>query len=334
MQDDAKQLLDSCELSSLWESYMAESLTICMFKYFLNNVDDDDTRSILKYTFDLSNQYLKELTSFFNQSALPIPEGFTDKDVYINAPRLFTDEFYLFYLSDKARSGMLKYTQSLSYSSRSDIRAYFAKRINESSDLYNKVAEIRLSKGIFIRTPIVEVPKMVQYIKSQKFLLDWFGEKRSMILSEINQISIVILSDIMGKALTTGFGQVSKTKEIAEYMFRGRDISTKKISIFSSILANENIPIPSTSNSFVSDSKIAPFSEKLMLFHIVVLGSISILNKGIALANNLRSDLETNYLRLLAENMKYTKDGANILIDKKWFEQPPQAIKHEELAEV
>jgi len=135
MWDNAKQLLDSCEISSLWESYMAESLTICVLKNFLNNVDDNDTHFILKYTFDLSNQYLKDLISLFNQSALPIPEGFTDKDVNINAPRLFTDEFYLFYLSDKARSGMFKYTQSLSYSSRSDIRAYFTKRINESSDL-------------------------------------------------------------------------------------------------------------------------------------------------------------------------------------------------------
>jgi len=44
---------------------------------------------------------------FFNQAELPIPEGFTDKDVDINAPRLFTDEFYFLYLCGMSKAGML-----------------------------------------------------------------------------------------------------------------------------------------------------------------------------------------------------------------------------------
>lgn len=47
---------------------------------------------------------------------------------------------------------------------------------------------LRLKKGIFIRTPHVEVPKKVQYIKSDSFILDWFGKKRSMITTEITYI--------------------------------------------------------------------------------------------------------------------------------------------------
>ena len=44
------------------------------------------------------------------------------------------------------------------------------------------------------------------------------------------------------------------------------------------------------------------------------------------------SDLSTTYLRFLTEAMGYSKDGVNIMIKNKWFEQPPQAIKHENLA--
>lgn len=331
MLGDKNKQLDSCEISGLWESYMVESLIICVLKHMLNNVVDEETRSILKLTFDLSNQHKQAITNIFNQAELPVPEAFNDNDVNLNAPRLFTDEFYLFYLSDIARSGIYKYGQTLSYSAHPDIRGHYTKCVKESSDLYNKVAELRLSKGNFIRTPIIETTKKVQYIEGNDFFMDWFGEKRSMTLSEINQIAIVLLSDTMGMAITTGFGQVSNDKKIKDFMFKVRDLSSKKIEIFSSVLAKENIPIPSISISFVNDSTIAPFSEKLMMFHIVALGSVSVINKGIALGNTLRSDLEVSYFRLMLENMKYIKSGADIMVEKRWLEQPPQMIKHEEL---
>jgi len=81
----------------------------------------------------------------------------------------------------------------------------------------------------------------------------------------------------------------------------------------------------------VTDSTIAPFSEKLMMYHIVTSGQISISNDGLALAESLRSDLSITYMRFLTEAMAYSKDGADIMINNKWFEQPPQAIKHESI---
>lgn len=94
--------------------------TICVLKHFLNKVDDVESQSILRHTHDLSTQLLQELILFFNKAELPIPEGFDENEVDLSAP-LLTDEFYLLYLTDKARGGIFKYTQSLNYSSRSDI---------------------------------------------------------------------------------------------------------------------------------------------------------------------------------------------------------------------
>ena len=68
--------------------------------------------------------------------------------------------------------------------------------------------------------------------------------------------------------------------------------------------------------------------------HIVASGLISISNDGLALAESLRIDLSTTYMRFLTEALDYSKDGSDIMINKKWFEQPPQAIKHENLVEV
>jgi len=334
MGDTLKIPLVSSEIAGLWNSYMVDSLAVCVLKFFVNRVDDNETRSILQETLDLSNQHIQVLKSFFNQAELPIPEGFTDKDVNVNAPRLFTDEFYLLYLCGTSRAKMLSYSQILSNCARMDIRDYFTKLLNESSGLYNKATDLRLSKGIFTRFPQVEVPKNIEYIKNQNFIIDLFGKKRALLVGEITHISCVILANILGRVLTTGFGQVCETHEVSKYMFRGRDMSSKKINIFTSVLSSENIPIPSTSYSSVTDSTIAPFSEKLMMYHIVSAGLISISNDGLALAESLRSDLSTTYIRFLTEALAYAKDGATIMIKNKWFEQSPQAIKHENLARV
>ncbi|MCB2340681.1 DUF3231 family protein [Clostridium estertheticum] len=334
MTDIKKILLVSSEISGLWNSYMANSSIICSLKFFVNHVDDNEIRSILQYTLDLANQHNQELEDFFTQASLPIPDGFTDDDVNINAPRLFTDEFYLLYLANLSRAEMLNYTQILSNCARLDIRELFTKLISESTDIYNKVTDIRLSKGVFTRFPSVEVPKKVEYIENQNFMVDWFGEKRPLLVGEITHISLIILANVLGRAIITGFGQVSKRKEIVQYMFRGRDISSKKIDLFTSILTNENIPIPSTSYSFVTDSTVAPYSEKLMMFKIIALGTISIINDGMALAESLRTDLQVKFIRITPEVLKFIKDGSDIMIENKWLEQPPQCIDHKNLAGV
>ncbi|MCJ7689971.1 MAG: DUF3231 family protein, partial [Clostridiaceae bacterium] len=170
MADDLKIPLLSTEIAALWSSYMGDSMISCVLKYFLNRVEDVETRALLQQTSDLSNMHIQELTIIFNQEKLDIPEGFTDKDVNINSPRLFTDDFYLGYLCYMSRVGMHNYTLILNQIARSDIRTYVTKRINEYVELYNNTTNIKLSKGIFIKAPRVEVTQGVQYIKSQSFI--------------------------------------------------------------------------------------------------------------------------------------------------------------------
>lgn len=334
MGDTTKIPLISSEITGLWSSYMSDTMIVCILKHFLNNVDDNEIRGILQQTSDLSNGHIQELTNIFNQEKLTIPEGFTDKDVNINAPRLFTDTFYLGYLSYMARVGMFNYTLILNQIARSDIRVYFSKRIHEYIDLYNNSADLRLSKGIFIRAPRVEVTQEVQYVQSQSFITDLFGEKRPLLTAEITHIFAIIFSNIVGRAITTAFGQVSKDKNVSDYFFEGKNLSTDQIYELTELLTDEGIPIPSTSDSFVTSSTVSPFSEKLMMNHSAVLGSSGISSLGIAMADTMRSDLGAMYTKYVAQIMKYNKKGANIMIDNGWLQQPPQAVKHENLVGV
>jgi hypothetical protein len=334
MVDIMKIPLISSEIAGLWNSYMSDTMIVCVIKNFLSNVEDSEIRAILQQTSDLSNQHIQELTNIFNREKLTLPDGFSDRDVNIEAPRLFSDSFYLHYLTFMSRVGMHNYTLILNQIARSDIRAFFSKRINEYIDLYNNSTDLRLSKGIAIRAPRVEVDKEVQYVKSQSFIIDWFGEKRPLLTDEITHIFSNILSNYVGRAIATAFGQVSKDKKISNYFFEGKTIATERISELTSILTDEGIPIPSTSDSFITDSIIAPFSQKLMINHIAVLFSSGISSLGMAIPDTLRSDLEAIYIKYLLENMKYGKKGANLMIDNAWLQQSPQAVKHENLVGV
>jgi hypothetical protein len=334
MKDITKIPLISTEITGLWNSYISDTMLVCVLKFYLNRVEDNETHVIMKQTLDLLNKHVEEVTNIFNKEKLTLPEPFDDNDINMDAPRLFTDSFYLDYLSYMARVQMSNYTLILNQIARSDMRSYFAMRINEYIDLYNNSSDLRLSKGIFIRAPRVEVNKDIQYVKSQSFLTDLIGEKRPLLTSEITHIFANIFSELIGRAVTTAFGQVSKDKKVSSYFFEGKTLSTEHISELTSILTDEGIPIPSSSDSFVTDSTIAPFSEKLMINHLGVLSSSGISNLCISMADTLRSDLEETYMKYLLGTLKYRKKGSNIMIEKSWLQQPPQAVKHENLVGV
>lgn len=331
MGDTTKIPLISSEISGIWNSYMGENIFSCIIKYFSNRVDDNETRTILQYAMDLSNQRINALTNLFNKEKLPLPEGFSDNDVDINAPRLFTDTLYLQYLGHSSRVAMRNYSLILNCTARADIRDYFSKCIQESIDLYNRSAELSLSKGIFIRAPHIEVPKEVQYIKSESFMLDWFGKKRPMLTDEITHIFSIAYDTIIRRSLLIGFHQVCKDKKVYDYISKILTISTKQNNGFTSLLTDEGIPIPGSSDTYVTDSTISPFSDKLMLNKILILYKVKISSLGMALADTMRSDLKTTLMKYLDESIKYAEDGAAILIENKWLEQPPQAINHENL---
>lgn len=331
MTDILKIPLVSSEIAGLWNSYMSDTMISCMLKYFLNGVKDTETTVILQQTLDLANKHIIEVTNIFNQEKLIIPQGFNDSDVNLNTAVLFNDSFCLNYLCFVSRSAMHNYTLALNQIARDDIRTFFSERIKESVDLYNNSSNLKLAKGIFIRAPRVEVPNEVQYVKKQSFMTDWFGKKRPLLTIEITHIFSMIYANIIGRALTTGFGQVSENKEISDYFFEGKNLATQYIYELSGLLTDECIPIPSTSDSFVTSSTESPFSEKLMMSHIAALTSCGISSLGMAVADTMRSDLEGKYIKYIAKNMKYGKKCANIMIENNWLQQSPQAISHENL---
>jgi hypothetical protein len=78
-------------------------------KYVLATVNDPETVSLLKFTLGLSKKHLKIIE--FKSEKLELPQGFTEEDVNLNAPPLFTAKFWLIYIHeyDNARPSWIYY---------------------------------------------------------------------------------------------------------------------------------------------------------------------------------------------------------------------------------
>jgi len=302
-----------------------------MNKYFLNTMDDPDLRPPLEDARSYLEKRVNLTSEILRLEGQPNPKGFGDEDIDFGAPRLFTDLYYYYYVLNMLRLGLPLGSTNLSHSVRTDIRDFYTESLMSTTRLYNRLSEIMLEKGIYIRPPIINTFNEADVIEKQNFLRGFLGERRPLLAQEIDQLFFGIRTNEIGGALLTGFQQVARSEQVRAYMARGAEIARKHVNIFSSTLQKEKIPIPMHSGELVTDSTISPFSDKLMMQHVVILGSIGMGNYVTSMASSLRHDLSVNYARLMGEAANYGEDGINIMIENGWFEEPLRTIDRREL---
>lgn len=324
--------LTSAELSQIWTSYLQDTMSICVLEHFLQTVEDPDIAAILQHALDLAQSHIPQLTNFFTGDHWPVPKGFGESHVNLSAPRLYTDSFMLFYIQQYAALGLKGYHLAVSLSARPDVHAYFGTCITESLNLHTEANDLLLRKGLYIRAPYLTPPDEIHFVTNHEFLGGWFGEQRPLVSLEIADLYANIQRNTLGKALVTGFSQVAKMEEVRKYMAQGKEIATKHVEVFSSKLNQGNLPASVTTDASVTNSTIAPFSDKLMMYHATQLITISISYYGTAMSTNVRKDLIADYTRLTGEIMKYAAKGTKIMIDHGWMEEPPKAQDRDQLA--
>lgn len=261
-----------------------------------------------------------------------MPVGFTDEDVNLEAPRLYSDAFHLYYLHIMTTNGISGYGLAITTSTRKDIRQHFIESNQSATELYDKTTDVLLSKGLYSRPPYIPY-EQVDFIESQNFLTGWFGERRPLNAVEINNMYFNLKKTIMVKALLTGFSQVAKTKEVIRFMSNAVGLVRKHIEIFSSVLHEDDLTTPTHWDSDVTTSTVSPFSDKLMMVHTGFLFQTALGYYGAGMATSMRPDLIGHYSRTIAEDLKEAEDWANIMIKHGWLEQVPQAPDRKAIAE-
>ncbi|MCA1035163.1 MULTISPECIES: DUF3231 family protein [Bacillaceae] len=323
--------LTASETGGLWANYIADSMFTCVYKYYLACVEDSEIKAVLAHALDLSEQHMKVTSDIFREEGHAVPIGFTAEDVHPNAPRLFSDEFFLFYTEQMAKGALVIYGGILPHTYRNDIREHFMSCISSTMELMNETKKLLLSKGLEVRSPYIPPLTEAVMVEDQHFLAGWFGRQRPLTAAEISHLFANIQTNYFGCAVVLGFAQTAKKEDVKDYMMRGKEIATKHSRIFSRFLQEEDLPAPVTWDAEISESQAAPFSDKLMMFQVNLMSASGIGNYGTALSASPRRDIAGDYSRLLAEVGLYAEDGLQILIKHGWLERPPHAADRNEL---
>jgi hypothetical protein len=243
-----------------------------MCKKILAHMEDIEIKSVIEHALNLSEQHIQKIKNFLDQEKYPLPTGFTDEDVNLNVPRLYSDTFWLMYIQIMAAIGMPDYALALNTSSRSDVRSYFTQCNADALALFNKAQDLLLLKGLLVTPPPTPMIAKTELIKKPDLLINLFGKHTTLNGLEISHIFYNLQKIDVAIALEIGFLQVVGSKEIKE-------------------LIDDNITPPKTWASEVTSSTIAPFSDKLMMSHIALLLKAAVLFHGAALSSCIRKDL-------------------------------------------
>ncbi|CDQ20165.1 Protein of unknown function [Halobacillus karajensis] len=324
--------LTSGEMGKLWATYAGNTMADCVLSYYLKNVEDKDIKKVLQYALDLTRTYIKDIEMIFKKGGFPIPVGLTEDDVNLEAPRLFKDEFYLYYLQYTAKAGISLYSAAISIVTRKDIRDFYMKALHDVVKLMNHTNDILKSRGLLMNTPKIPNPKGVDFVHDPSFLNGYLGDVRPLHGLEIAHLYDNINNDVTSKALIIGFSQGAKNNKVRKFLERGRNLNEKHIEKLSKKLREDYLPFPSLLDHLVTSSTIPPFSDKLMVFHKVDMFSMKVREYANGASLNGRKDIGALYARCLMDVSFYVKSGANILIEHGWMEQPPFAVNRDQLS--
>lgn len=324
--------LTAPEIAALWSQYESDTMVICVYKYMLNIVKKPDIRPILQHALQLAENHVSILKDYFRQEKFPIPQGFTDDDVDLNAPRLFSDEICLTYTYLMAVNGLASYAGALATSIRQDVRDYFTQCQTETMDLFNMTVPLLLQKGIVSKPPYIYPPDTTELIRSKRFMKGILGGERPLSCIEISHVFWDLKKIQLSRAFTIAFAQVAKSKEIGKFLWRGAEMYAKHVEVFESIMSINHLPQPKSEETEITNSTIPPFSDRLMMYHKSLFGSTTLALYGTAIGSCQRADLVMHYARLMAELTKYMGEGFQIMIKNEWIEQPPLAEDREALA--
>ncbi|MCC3356061.1 DUF3231 family protein [Bacillus sp. REN16] len=326
--------LTSAEMGKLWAVYMGNTMAICVLTYYQKHCQDSDIMEILKKAKNLSEKIIMEITRIFNKDNFPIPIGFdVKKDVNLDAPRLFADEFYLHYLKYTAKAGLSLYSTAIPMMMRQDVRELILNIDKNTIEFLVTLNETMEEKGFLTKPPVIPIPKEVSFVEKQSYLAGFLGDVRPLHALEIAHLQDNLENNVASKGLLMGFSQVADRKKVKEFMLRGKEITMDHIKDCLAKLHEENLPGHPLLDDLVGVSTIPPFSDKLMTFHKIDMFSMKIRSYANAMSLNGRRDLGLLFSKFILDIGRYVEDGTNLMIDEGWFEKPPHAVDRNSLAD-
>ena len=329
---EANIRLTSSEIGSLWGQFINGTMTNVVNKYMVSIIEDQEIKAVFEDAIQTFEKQKNKVESFLKNEGFPVPIGFTDSDLNEGTKRLFSDIFCLNYLLIMTLHGLMGHSTSLSVSVREDLMDFYDSCNNDAKRLQRKIVRLLLEKGSFQRDPMIYPATNPEFISSKDFIDGFFGKGRRLAATEIISISLNLKKSIMSKTLCIGFSQVAQSSEVRKFFMYSEKTADQHIKGFAQILKADNLPVPTSWETEVTTSTDAPFSDKLMMYHIGFMAQAAQNYHGAGLASAMRTDLIAAYESVILKNLVVTKKWFNIMVSNKWLEQPPLAPNRKEIA--
>lgn len=317
--------ITSSELANLWMTYQEKTMIMRMVEHFIEHADNEE-KQLLQTHYYSASKAIEFITGIFEQEGAVIPIGFTESDVNKGAPKLFDFLYDIMYLHMMTKVEMSLFSLFCGMSYRKDINDLFINLTSEAQTMNSQATQILLEKGVLVRPPFVSMPKEVHFIEEKNYRggFNPFRETRSLNTIEVSLIHHAIETNLVGMQLMIGFAQVAENKEVQDYLVKGMKLS-KKIEIdLGEFLRQSYIEPPATHAGKATASKIAPFSDKMMMYNSSLLASFGLGSNALGGAFSLRNDLPAKMALLSKDIFTFAQDGGKIMIKNGWMEEPPQ----------
>ena len=276
--------LTSTEIGALWGQYVNSTMVNCVNTYMLSIIEDTSIREVFNDAIKITENQMKQVSTFILDDGFPLPIGFTDADINPNISRLFSDIFCLDYLYLMTVHGLNGHVYSLTTSVRKDLRDFFDSCLADGKNMYHLTVDLLLEKGHFQRDPYFFPRANPEFIDSKKYLDGFWGDKRPLSAIEIGNISLNLKKSIMAKTLGIAFSQIAGSKEIRKFLTDSIQTSNDHIQILSKKLKDDNLPVPMSWETEITESTDSPFSDKLIMYHTGFLFLTSQSYHGLGLA--------------------------------------------------
>ena len=324
--------LTASEIAQLWTSYMEHTMLRCQWKYFIATTKSPAIKEIEIETLDRIEHRIRIIAGFLEMDDFPIPVGFSDNDINIDAPPLFSETFLLDFLRLELKTSLTFNTLNIGMSTRPDVRDFYAACVESSIRLNTKLTNYMLSEGVLAKPPTVTLADGIEFVSKPGFLSGFIGEKRPLLAIELAHLQHNVLANDIGRILLAGFKQVVPSQEVQNFMEKGIQLCDDFLHTLTAKAMEDQINLTFTHDTSVTTSTIVPFSEKLIIFQVTVLNTKAIGEYGVSIAASLRHDLTKTYAQMMIEAGQYGEQCAKFMMKKGWLEEPPQVPNREVLA--
>lgn len=321
-----KHALSSSELGTLWMTYQQKTMTQRFLEYFIEQADDNRAKKIMQGYHMKIIKYIGDIKNILKNDGAVVPVGYTEQDVNTGVPKLYDNMFDIMFLLLLTEISMGLHTLHLNMAYRKDVVLLYKDLTAFAQSGYDECVDYLQERDVLARPPAVTMPKTVEFADGTNYMsgFNLFSEKRALNAVEVAHLYHSIESNIIGMQLITGFAQVANEPEVKKYFVKGKELAKKIVTDNTQLFLQSDIQPPSTWGANATDSKVAPFSDKLMLYCTSLFCSFGSGSSALGTAFSLRSDLPLKMISQAKDIITYGRDGGKIMAKNGWLEEPPQ----------